>query len=399
MRFIIKTGLAVILSLTSYGALAAQTRPAPLGAVVNDYPDYSQVSAAELNRRHQTGDAHASYTLGYNYFFNQDGELRQNIGDVQAGLRFLDAAHKRGHDFAHTALHTVYTAGVVGGQPDIERANHYSLDAAQRGDVFGKVNYGLYNLYARDAAVSKRAHDFLIDVSGDDIVGGEALLGLTELYYFGREDFKPDYVQGRRFAEKCVAFGESLGDCDFILARDYSEGWGGPKDEARSAALFLQGAEAGNARAMWYAGMNALNGNVVLQNENEAFKWVSRGAELDDGNALISLGVMYAVGQGTPVSYQNAYGAYQKAARLGSAHAVRSMAAMHCEGQGRAKNAALCKAGLFLAAEHGDDQARLLLNSIFKPSEAEVATMRRAPSAMQKVWTDQFPWLLENLPR
>ena len=296
---------------------------------------------------------------------------------------------------AHSTLSTIYEFGLFNIPEDIDRANSYNLEGAKRGSSIGKVNYGLHNLHSSKKDISQRAHDYLVEVAAEDSIGGLANQHLTELYYFGNDHYESNYENARLFAENCVAFGDSEGACEFILARDFQNGWGGPEDQKRSAELFLLGAQAGNARAMWYAGMNALNGNNVEKNEMTAFEWVSKAADSDDKEAMISLGVMYALGQGTAIDYEKSYASYERAAMLESAHAIRSMAGMHCGGEGQAVNDKICLAGLILATKHNDDEAPLLLENWFDLSNFDMNQSQTTLKSEFAFWTNQFPWLLE----
>jgi len=65
---------------------------------------------------------------------------------------------------------------------------------------------------------------------------------------------------------------------------------------------------------------------------------------------------------------------------------------MYCLGEGREKNNAICKAGLFFAAKHGDDQAPLLLNDYFKRSFEDINVSRLTET---KFWSEKYPWVLD----
>ena len=385
MRLFINIITLIIFSLSVYGGSAAQTG--------EDYPDYSETSTEELQRRYKTGDVHAGFTLGYNYFFDEDGNLKDNAPNVDKGLLYLDTAHNNGHISANSVLSMIYLNGLFNVKQDIELGHKYSLEAAEFGSAVGKLNYGVNNLNSADQDVAKRAHDYLLEIVTEDSYGGSASEQLAKLYYFGSDVYEADYESARVFAEACVIFGDSQGDCEYILARDYQNGWGGDADQKRSAELFLLGAEHGNPTAMWYAGMHFLNGDQVEKNEAEAFKWVKKAADLDDEWAMVSLGVMYALGQGTEIDYEKSYTSYGRAAKLGSAHAVRAMASMHCSGEGRDINKPICRDGLILAAKHGEKLAPKLLNDFVGMTEdgIQAADATRLPHA--NFWTESYPWL------
>ncbi|MEP1229803.1 MAG: hypothetical protein ABJG88_03940 [Litorimonas sp.] len=372
-----------------------QCAPKNTSGTIDETLDYSQASTEELLKRHESGDVHATFSLGFYHFFNEDTSVKEDVKDVDVGLKYLQDAHDKGHMTAHSNLSLIYEMGLFDVEVDEERANNYTLQGAQRGSDIGKLNYGLHNLDNADAKIAQQSHDYLFEIADKDQVGGVANQYLANLYYFGNQHFDVDYESARLFAENCVLFKTSEGRCEFILARDYSQGWGGPENQERSAVLFLQGAERGSAAAMWYAGMNALNGDYVEKNEVDAFKWVKKSAALDYQNALISLGVMHALGQGTDIDYKQAYSSYNRAAILESPHAIRSIAGMYCNGEGRDVDTDKCAAGLFLAWEHGDDQASLLLNDYFSFTQNDLVSLKTQQLPKKTYWTEKYPWLLK----
>jgi len=384
MRNFLKVVVICFLSASLFATVVAQER------------DYSNLSMSELEDLHLNGDIHATFTLGFNHFFYDDTSMKQGVTDVVFGLSLLEEAHEKGHGEANSLLNAIYLHGLFGLEEDIEKANRYSLKAAKRGSVVAKVNYGLQNIDSPNLSNAQRALDYLIEAKDHDKFGGEVSRELTLLHYFGNDHLKTDYVKARGFAEICVLFDESEGDCEFILARDYQNGWGGGVDEKRSAELFLQGAQSENSAAMWYTAMNILNGHHSEPKLEAAFEWVKKSAELDYENAMISLGVMYALGQGTDIDYEKSYAIYEKAANLGSAHALRAMAGMYCKAEGREEDLDICRSGLLLAAKFGDDQAPLLLKNLFKIEPNELTANLNDQNDGDTYWIQKFPWLSEN---
>jgi len=389
VRPFIKFVIILVTISTLYACQADKTN-------LNNPPDYSQTSTEDLQRLHKKGDIHATFTLGFNHLFKEDGNPRDNVTNVDSNLKLLETAHNKGHMQAHSILSSIYEMGLFGINKDPEKADRYNLEGAERGSNVGKLNYGLHNLNDSSEIIANRAHDYLIEIAADELLGGIANEHLTQLYYFGNNVYERDIESARLFAENCVIFGDSQGWCEFILARDLSEGWSGDKDEKRSAKLFLESANIGEPRAMWHAGMNALNGTGVEKNEIEAFNWVKRAAEAGNQDAMISLGVMYALGQGTNIDYEKSYASYTHAAKLGSSHAIRSMSGMHCQGHAQNKDKEICFSGIFLAMEHGDDQAPTLIKDWFVISDSDIEKTRKSRPPKEAFWTEKYPWLLER---
>jgi len=364
-------------------------------AHAEDKPDYSTYSTEKLTSLHEAGDIEATFVLGYNYFFQADGNIRESVSNIETGLSYLEHAHKEKHPNANTVLSTIYYNGLFDQNVDIERAHKYSLEGALNGSSGGKLNYGIHNVYSSTEEIAVRARGFLIDVADEDGLGGPANENLMEVYYFGTDVFEENFEAARLFAENCVTFGDSLGRCEFLLARDFQNGWGGEKDAKRSADLFLKGAEDGDAKAMWYAAMNLLeNGNS--ESNVAAFEWVKKSADAEYIRGIISLATMHALGQGTEIDYGKAYATYQQAADLKSAHAIRSMASMHCAGEGREKDREICASGLILAYEHGDNIAFQNLRAWFDVSEKSFPDFKANNSTKSHYWVEKYEWLSAN---
>ena len=364
--------------------------------ISNQPIDYSTATHEQLMELHTKGDIDATYTLGFNLLFNEDASIKENVVNAEAGLNFLETAHENGHLNAHSSLSLIYENGLFDFPADNERANEYNLEGAKRGSSTGKINFGLRNLNSENKETAQLAHDYLFDVAEEENLGGIANEYLAHLYYFGSEHFEVDYEAGRLFSENCILFQNPNGWCEYILARDLSQGLGGPKEINRSSLLFNQAGDKGHAAAMWYSGMNALNGIGVEKSEKNAFDWVRKSAEHNYLDGITSLAVMYALGQGTEIDYQKSYTYYDRAATHGSAHAIRSMAAMHCDGNGRDINDEVCFSGVFLAMEHGDKEASLFLKDRFVISDDQIKTISKTRPAQEKFWTSKFPWLVKN---
>ncbi|BDW98392.1 tetratricopeptide repeat protein [Maricaulis maris] len=127
---------------------------------------------------------------------------------------------------------------------------------------------------------------------------------------------------------------------------------------------YQRAGEAGDGRAAWKAGMMHLDGSLGEPDPVEALRWVNVAAiaGLDDG--LISLAVMHAIGQGTPVDGPRARALYADVAMRGNAHALRALGAMLIFGEGGPAEPARGVALLELAADAGDQLARRILDDI-----------------------------------
>ncbi len=153
----------------------------------------------------------------------------------------------------------------------------------------------------------------------------------------------------------------------YLFAKGLRNGWFETEDDEEACKNFLVASELEDHRAHWYTGMCYLQGIHVEKNEETAFKWVNLAAENDEIDGLISLAVMYALGQGTDVSPVKAAAAYEAAitaAPPGSVkqgHALRGLGSMHAFEELEDPNHLFGYTLLVLANEYGDDQAPLLL--------------------------------------
>ncbi len=202
-----------------------------------------------------------------------------------------------------------------------------------------------------------------------------------------------DQEQGRAFLNSAVAFGFSNA---FILER-YAEFWLNPPEGVerrpdRADELFRRAIDAGSVNAAWRLGMLFLD---IGRPETEAYRLVSWAADQGDTQAMISRGVMLALGQGVEANPVEARDWYLRAARAGSAHAFRSLGGMWARGEGGDTNIALGFALLDMAAAAGDELAvqvveRLAEEGVARPSEADIGQAREAFLAAEDLSADGF---------
>ena len=110
------------------------------------------------------------------------------------------------------------------------------------------------------------------------------------------------------------------------LSGDKAEAWKKRIEEEEEVAEMRRRAEAGDAAAMdclgcWYK----LGEKGLAVDYAQAFEWYKRGADLDDPTCTVVLGLMYALGEGTPRDDAEALVLVGQAAVLGSAHACYAL--------------------------------------------------------------------------
>jgi TPR repeat protein len=105
----------------------------------------------------------------------------------------------------------------------------------------------------------------------------------------------------------------------------YGWGQGVAVDYARSMAAYKVGAEGGDARCQFQAGMMYHTGRGVDVDYKQARAWLEKAAAQDLSDAVAQLGTMYSEGQGVTPSWRRAREYYERAIELGCSRAVKNM--------------------------------------------------------------------------
>lgn len=157
----------------------------------------------------------------------------------------------------------------------------------QLGLCYSDENYGVkLNL--------KEAIDWLIMAS--DQGNGRAQRHLAYMYEFGKGVEADD----DRAMELMLEAADNGDDVALVtVASWYREGERGlPKDSKRALRYYRLGADAGNAEAMYQAGMFFLKGEGVARNYKTAIEFLKSAAEADQADAQFQLGLCYKDGRG-----------------------------------------------------------------------------------------------------
>ena len=348
-------------------ASAAFWLTSPIVSAQTDIPDYSELSATELQTLVDQGDMHAVFTQGYNIIFDETANVRADA-DFSKAKTLLETAHAMGHDSANSIL-MLYYQGEFGQEPDFDKLESILLTSAERGSAVAKINYAHRFIQSEETEKSDRAFQYLNDAAADEVVREMAYPFLIEILYGAGSGTHTNQPLARKTAVECSELWPEDAFCNYILARDFQNGWGGEVNLAKSDFHFVNAAEAGDPRAQWQVGMNYLNGERVEANEKTAFGWIKKAAEQDYLNGLISYAVMNALGQGTEIDSAAAFKAYEAAASLGSGHAIRGLGSMYCSGEAPKTDKDLCGAALILGYEMGDMQAAALLDHFFQVTD------------------------------
>ncbi|HAV5497954.1 tetratricopeptide repeat protein [Acinetobacter baumannii] len=136
------------------------------------------------------------------------------------------------------------------------------------------------------------------------------------------------------------------------LADVYIYGWGIEENETQAEFWATKSAESGNVKAMqWlgegYATYAGLVGDMDPADADEhykkAFKWFSKGTQLNDADCMVGLANLYSSGDGVEQDTYKALELRKKAAALGNKQAMRDIAFMYKYGLGVEKNLEIAK--------------------------------------------------------
>jgi uncharacterized protein len=281
-------------------------------------------------------------------------------GDPAAGRAIVQQAADAGDPEALNAL-ALYVESGVGGEPDPLQALELLESALAKGSKAAKLNLGL-RLLGKDRphAQHARGAELLNEVYAESKEPMKAIAAghLGRAYAFGLGVTR-DIPKGARLLEEGAALPEADPGVLFLAARARQQGWEGVEpDPERSAAYFRRAAEGGHAAAQWHYGMVLLHGEP--KDEIGAYMWIRKAAEGGDLRGMLSTAVMLATGEGVGENDPEARTWYQRAANdFASAHALRGLGGMLLEGEGGANDTARGWAYITLAADAGEETAKV----------------------------------------
>ncbi len=160
--------------------------------------------------------------------------------------------------------------------------------------------------------------------------------------------------------------------------RAYFEG-----DFATALSLWRPLAEQGVANAQNNLGILYRNGEGLLQDFDEARRWLQLAAAQGHARAQFSLGMMYDFGQGVAQNPQQALIWYQQAAAAGDADAEFNIGTLHAEGRGVPQNASEAARWYRQAAEQGHANAQAVLGRMYLRGEGVAQDREEARRLLQ----------------
>ena len=137
------------------------------------------------------------------------------------------------------------------------------------------------------------------------------------------------------------------------------------RDQKYSDAVvwFRKAAEKGDTRgkAEFWLGVYYEEGDGVLTDPQEAFRWYSKAAEKNYLAAIENLAIMYVGGEGVSRDYSKAMQLYQRSVEMGSEKGMLGIALLFFNGQGVERDHTKAREWLLQASEAGEDQAQFML--------------------------------------
>jgi TPR repeat protein len=157
---------------------------------------------------------------------------------------------------------------------DLARAVQYFELAAKAGDGLAYTNLGF--AYLQGLGVTKdvgRAAEWFERGVGEDIL--EARVQLAELVIKGQGVAKND-ARALKLLEPAVEAAHPAGLA--LRAFLHASGRGGPVDQSKASALFLQSAQLGNPYAQWQIGERLVGGVGIAADRASGMQWLQKAA-------------------------------------------------------------------------------------------------------------------------
>lgn len=300
-----------------------------------------------------------SYKMGTDYAFGRgSAEI-----DKLAAETYLQTA-KSGSVEGYAALGHMYARGIHFAQDYEEAVKWYQL-AADAGHA--TATYGLADLFLGGRGVPKNealAFEMLKKAAALNEPSAQATLG--NLYEMGAYGVMQDPVQALSWYFKAAQAGNGLaqmkvGDAYFVGAGIKKDVGKGIEYLAKAAAQNVIGA----IRSLALINKFGIDGFDSFAADNEqAFAWHLKGAELGDEVCEYQVGWNYLVGDGVAIDDTAAATWLLKAADKGNADAMFAVGIMYKNGRHFDQNTATAKHWYQQAAEKGCENAKQWLDKL-----------------------------------
>lgn len=182
-------------------------------------------------------------------------------------------------------------------------------------------------LLIHNAMISKRNHELSYDAYNS---------ALSAAFQYGSE--LEDELADVDINPLIASSEEGNTDAIMLLVSCYRNGWGTAVDEDAAFSWCKKGAELGDPECMIALGHCYRYGNGTQVNGEEALNWYLKAAETDDPGGMVMAGVAYEDGVGTEADPEQAFYWYKKAADTGYTGGVEQLARCYLKGIGCEQN-------------------------------------------------------------
>ncbi len=133
-------------------------------------------------------------------------------------------------------------------------------------------------------------------------------------------------------------------------------------------------ADGGNGYAAWQLGVFLDTGqHDIPPDPARAFRLLTMAAEQGESLGHVSLGLMHALGRGTPVDYAASMRSYRAGADAGQAHGYYGIGVLHASGQGVESDPSVALSYFLVAAAMGDPEAGRPIHILTRAQSPEKA--------------------------
>jgi TPR repeat protein len=204
----------------------------------------------------------------------------------------------------------------------------------------------------------------------------DAAMALGVLYWYGAGSEDPkgqmalaaDKTKAMGFYSQAAVKGNT--PAKLILADLFASGASGIKQNlAEAARLYLEAAEADEARAQCRLAVMYDKGQGVQQDFSEAVRWYQECAQGGDGAAMLRLAELYDAGEGVSENKAAAAEWYRKAAGANQLRASCRLAVLYDTGQGVVQDLPEAAKLYGVCAKSGDGQAMFRLAQLHETGE------------------------------
>lgn len=293
------------------------------------------------------GSAEASRELAARYEAGRGVEK-----DLGKAVAFYERGANAGDAKSAARLGVMHGSQMLG-KPNYALAERWLKPAAAAGDV--ESAYLLAVLYASDESGLK-APEMAAPLWRQAAEGGDK----RAMRYWGLALIRAEGValneaEGVAWLYKAAEAGdeESVRFVESQKQKQAQRQAPKPTDPASRAALYRQGAEAGDAGAMSSLAFALANGDGVAKDDAQALQWATKAAGRGDASAMRLLGVLWDAGRATPKNPVTATGWFTKSAEAGDRVAMYVLALRLRDGEGTAKSPERSVQWLRKAAEAG----------------------------------------------